>query len=127
MPGLHNRRRITCRNTDPGRKQSRGLWWVEKRPPPPRDAHILRLSPDGEKATADVIKNRTDYSDEPKVTVRVLRTRKRERRCDVRMEEGVRERSEGFYTAGFQEGGRSQEPSSAGSLQELEKTMERIL
>ena len=43
------------------------------------------------------------------------------------MEEGVSERSEGFYTAGFQEGGRSQEPSSAGSLQELEKTRERIL
>ena len=34
-PGLHNRRRITCRNPDPGGKQSRGLWWVEKRPPPP--------------------------------------------------------------------------------------------
>lgn len=68
-----------------------------------------------------------DYSDEPEVTMRVLRIRKREQRGDVRMEEGVSERSEGFYTAGFQEGGRSQEPSSAGSLQELEKTRERIL
>ena len=43
------------------------------------------------------------------------------------MEEGARERSEGFYMAGFQEGGRSQEPSRAGSLEELEKTRERIL
>ena len=50
-----------------------------------------------------------DYSDEPKLTTRVLRIGKRERRGDVRMEEGARERSEGFYMAGFQEGGRSQE------------------
>ena len=68
-----------------------------------------------------------DYSDEPKLTTRVLRIGKRERRGDVRMEEGARERSEGFYTAGFQEGGRTQEPSRAGSLEELEKTRERIL